>query len=211
VSQVGEPPKLAMRDCRIAALGRENVQALAELFEAASCACYCRYWHFTGNKNEWLDRCAHRPEENRAELEAAVAGLDSTIPDPSADGLVALSDGVALGWMKLTVRAAVPKLRRLPVYRSLDLGDEGTTASVGCFLVRPTHRRQGVARALVAGAEDHARARGFRAIEAYPRRAAEPLYDEEAWQGPERIFVLQGWTPIHDVAPYPVYRKVLAR
>lgn len=186
-------------------LGPANVGALAELFEAAACPCYCRYWHFTGNKNEWLDRCAHRPEENRAELEEAVR-----LGDAGARGLVAMENGIAVGWMKLTPRAEVPKLRRLPVYRSLDLGDEGSTASVGCFLVSPSHRRTGVARALVTAAEGHARADGVLALEAYPRRAAEPLYDEEAWQGPERVFVERGWTPIHDVGPYPVYRKVLA-
>jgi hypothetical protein len=33
------------------------------------------------------------------------------------------------------------------------------------------------------------------------------MHDEEAWMGPERVFVTLGWHPIVDVAPYPVYRK----
>ena len=114
-----------------------------------------------------------------------------------------------VGWMKLSARAVVPKLRALPVYRSLDLGPEDTTLSIGCLLVDPRARRRGVARALVTGAETHARARGARAIEAYPRRSSEPLHDEEAWQGPEQLFRELGFAPVVDLAPYPVYRKVL--
>lgn len=186
-------------------LSEANLPRLIALFEASHSACFCRYWHFDGTKNDWLDRCAHRPEENAAELEAAArAGAIG------ARGLVALDDaGEAIGWMKLTPRSAVPKLRALPVYRSLDLGSEETTYSVGCFVVRPDVRGRGVARALVEAAPRFARAWGARAIEAYPRRSTAPLHDEEAWQGPEGVFVAAGFEAVVDVAPYPVYRKVL--
>ena len=53
-------------------LDGSNVDALIALFEASYSTCFCRYWHFTGNKNEWLERGAFRPEENIAELRAAV-------------------------------------------------------------------------------------------------------------------------------------------
>ena len=188
---------------RVEALTEALLPELRALFEAAHSTCFCRYWHFGGTKNDWLDRCANRPEENAAELEAAVrAG------DPGARGLVALDvDGRAIGWMKLTPRSAVPKLRALPVYRGLDLGDETSTYSIGCFLVRPDARGRGVARALVEAAPRFARAWGARAVEAYPRRSAEPLHPEEAWQGPENVFVEAGFEAKVDTAPYPVYRK----
>jgi GNAT superfamily N-acetyltransferase len=186
----------------------EHEPGLRALFERCHSPCYCRYWHFTGNKNEWLDRCAHRPEENAAELGAALRS-----GDPSASGLVAREPGSGeiVGWMKLTMRAAVPKLRSLPVYRSLPLGPEDTTFVIGCFLVDPRFRKRGVARALVAAAPGFARTRGAAAVEAYPRRSPEPLHDEEAWQGPERLFIELGWSCVHDVAPYPVYRNVLSQ
>lgn len=190
---------------RVACVTAEHVASLGALFEAASSPCFCRYWHFVGTKNDWLDRCANRPEENAAELAAAIA-------EGRADGggVVAIEDGAVVGWMKLVPRSAVPKLRGLPVYRGLDLGDDATTFSVGCFLVHPAHRRRGVAEALLEGAEAVARARGARAIEGYPRRSTEPLHDEEAWQGPEAIFVARGFAHVAGEAPYPVYRKVLA-
>lgn len=178
------------------------IPELLALFERAAIPCYCRFWHFTGNKNEWLERCAFRPEENANELRAAVESGEET-------GLIARDGDRVVGWMKLAKRARLPKLRRLAVYRSLDLGDEETTFSVGCFVVDPERRRQGVARALVAGAPAVARSYGAKAIEGYPRHSDAPLYDEEAWQGPERVFMENGFEAVHAVPPYPVYRKVL--
>jgi len=188
----------------IARLGPEHLEGFRSLFEASSSACFCRYWHFTGNKNEWLERCAFRPEENMAEQAAAV-----TTGDPTGRGLVALVEGVVVGWMKLAPRAAVPKLTRLPVYRALSAEDG--TWTIGCFQVHPEHRRKGVARRLVEAADGFVVAWGGRVIEAHPRRSTEPLHDEEAWQGPEAAFVAHGYAPFHDVPPYPVYRKVLTR
>jgi GNAT superfamily N-acetyltransferase len=190
---------------RVERVRESHLEGLHALFEAASVTCFCRYWHFEGTKNEWLDRCAHRPDENRAELDAALrAGRED------GEGVVALDDdGTLIGWMKLTRRSAVSKLRRLPVYRSLDLGDEDAVLAIGCFVVHPAHRRTGVARALIEGGTRIAEERGAAAIEGYPRRSSSPLYDEEAWQGPERAFVAAGFEHTAGEAPYPVYRKVL--
>ncbi|MBX3202887.1 MAG: GNAT family N-acetyltransferase [Labilithrix sp.] len=190
---------------RVEPLTEAHLPRLRALFDASSSSCFCRYWHFAGTKNDWLDRCANRPEENAAELEAAVRSGSA-----EARGLVAVDDeGAIVGWMKLAPRDAVPKLRALPVYRSLALGDGATTFSVGCFLVRPDARGKGVARALLEAAPRLAREWGARALEAYPRRSSEPLHAEEAWQGPERVYIDAGFEPIVDVAPYPVYRKTL--
>jgi GNAT superfamily N-acetyltransferase len=190
-----------MTELRVEPAGLVHLPGLCALFEAASSTCYCRYWHFAGTKNEWLDRCANRPEENAAEMEVALSH--------ERQGVVALRGGELVGWMKMTTRAAVPKLRRLPVYRSLDLGDDAGTLSIGCFLVHPSARGSGVARALVGGALEIARAWGAAQVEAYPRRSADRLHPEEAWQGPERLFLDAGFRPVHDIGPYPVYRLVL--
>jgi GNAT superfamily N-acetyltransferase len=187
---------------RVEPLTEASLSALRALFEAAHSSCFCRYWHFGGNKNEWLDRCAHRPEENATELAAAVrAG------DPGARGLVAFEGDEAVGWLKLTPRAAVPKLRSLPVYRNLDLGNEHTTYAIGCLLVHPERRHRGIARALIEAAPNAAKTWGGAAVEAYPRRSAHPLSDEEAWQGPEAAFLEAGFEVIHDSPPYPVLRR----
>lgn len=188
-------------------LSPSRLEGFAKLFEAASSPCFCRYWHFTGTKNEWLERCAFRPEENLAEQAEALRRGDA-----SACGLVALdrdAGDAVVGWMKLAPREAMPKLTSLPVYRHLAF--EEATWTVGCFLVDPRARHRGVARALLVAAEEHARSRGGRVLEGHPRRSTEPLHDEEVWQGPEQLFVELGYAAIHDIAPYPVYRKVVAR
>ncbi len=179
------------------------LDAWAALFEASGSACFCRWWHFEGTKNEWLARCFHEPQRNREEQQALVRS-----GAPEGRGLLALEDdGGAVGWMKLAPRARLPKLRRQGAYRSIDLGDDEGVWSIGCLLVRPDRRRRGVARALVEAAPEHVRAWGGRAVEAYPHRVTHPLHDEEAWMGPERLLVTLGWEVVHDVAPYPVYRR----
>jgi GNAT superfamily N-acetyltransferase len=133
--------------------------------------------------------------------------------DPSARGLVAFdarsNAESILGWMKLVARASIPKLRRLPAYRSLDLGEDAGVWSIGCFLVHPQHRNRGIARVLLSAAEAQVRAWGGRTIEAYPRRSSEALRDDEVWMGPEALFAELGFSPVHDASPYPVWRKLI--
>jgi GNAT superfamily N-acetyltransferase len=190
---------------RITPLTEEHAGAWAALFEASGCTCFCRWWHFTGSKSDWLARCIEHPERNRDEQIAQVrAGA------LEARGLLALEEDAAVGWMKLAPRALLPKLRRQGAYRALDLGDNAEPGqavwSIGCLLVRSDRRQSGVAQALVEAAPGQVRAWGGGAVEAYPHRVAHPLHDEEAWMGPEAVFVALGWHAVHDVAPYPVYR-----
>jgi GNAT superfamily N-acetyltransferase len=195
---------------RVEPLGASNERAWGELFVRAASPCFCRYWHFAGTKNEWLARCATEPQANRDDMTSAIA-RDSD----DARGLVAMDGDEAIGWLKLTPRAAVPKLRKLSVYRSVDLGDDEGVWSVGCFLVDPQTRRRGVARALLEAAPAFVRSRGGTVIEAYPRHVHETthgrLHDEEAMMGPEALFA--GFVAVADArltAAYPVVRRVVA-
>jgi GNAT superfamily N-acetyltransferase len=188
----------------IEALEPRLLDAWARLFDACASSCFCRYWHFTGDKNAWLERCAFSPDDNRKEQAALV-----TAGDPLARGLVALRGDDIVGWMKLAPRASLPKLRALPVYRAHDLGDDAGVYAIGCLLVDPAHRGTGVARALVGAAPSFARTWGARAIEAYPRASSEPLHPEEAWMGPRQIFLDEGFTRVGGEMPYEVLRRVL--
>ena len=177
-----------------------HFEGLVALFDACGSPCFCRYWHFSGTKNEWIERCATRPEENRRELETALANRDD-----SARGLVAIDDDVVIGWMKLAPRASLPKLRSLPVYRAIDF-DADDALSIGCFLIHPEHRKKGIASALVQHAAKVACDRGIATVEAYPHAIDRAMYDEEAWMGPASIFAREGY--VHDAGelPYPVLR-----
>ena len=170
--------------------------ALGALFHASGNACFCRFWHFGGDKNAWLDRCANAPDENEREMRGDL---------PREEALVALDEEVAVGWLKLAPRARLTKLRARPVYRSLDLGADEGVLSIACMLVRPEARGRGVARALVTGAIEIARARGARAIEAYPH-AAEGLGAHEVWMGPAGLYASLGFRRAAGELPYPVLR-----
>lgn len=170
--------------------------ALAALFERDNSPCYCRYWHFTGTNKEWEARCAFEPEKNRAELAEYLEGT----------GVVALDGDAVIGWMKLVPQQTLVKLLARSPYKGLESPD---AFSIGCFLVDPARRRQGVARALVEAAIPIARARGATFLEAYPR-VFEGLHDFEQWTGPNKLFESLGFEVHRDQPQYPVLRKRLA-
>jgi GNAT superfamily N-acetyltransferase len=183
-------------------LDEAHVDAWAALFDACGCACFCRWWHFEGTKNEWLARCAGAPATSRDEQRALVVAGDAR-----ARGLLAIEGQRAVGWMKLVPRVAVPKLRGWGVFRGMDLGDDAGVWSIGCFLVHPGERRRGVARALVRAAPSRVAAWGGSAVEAYPRDApAGPLYDEEAWMGTTDLLASCGYVEVAAEGPYRVLR-----
>jgi GNAT superfamily N-acetyltransferase len=185
-------------------LSAAHARVLPELFERAASGCYCEWWHFEGDKNAWLERLAHHPEANRRRL---VERAET----PGLSGVVAVSElGDAVGWMKLTLSSEVPKLYAQRPYRGLPCfqGDRERTATIGCFLVEPAWRKRDVAKALLRAGIELARAAGAVAIEAFPRRA-EGLRDEEVWTGPHELYVKHGFDIVHDLAQYPVLRRML--
>jgi GNAT superfamily N-acetyltransferase len=181
-----------------------DATALSALFARSEVSCYCRYWHFTGDKNGWLERCAGSPDENARELGEALAVADEL------KGVVARSGAQILGWMKLSPALRVEKLYAQRLYKNLPCfgGDRGRVYTIGCFLVDPSVRGRGLTHRLVAAGVELARQAGASAIEAFPRRA-EMLADEERWTGPFSSFERAGFAIVHDFAPYPVLRLEL--
>lgn len=188
---------------------------LAALFEAAHSACHCRYWHFEGDKNDWLARCATAPQTNRDELSHALASRSD-----EARGVVATdADGAVVGWLKVSPAAAVPKIFEQRYYRALPCfqGDREGVFVIGCLLVHPSHRRRGLSLALVRAALALAEARGARAVEALPRRTEWSVGDEELWMGPLSVYQSLGFVEVHQSRPglftpagpdpYPVLRR----
>ena len=196
-----------MTGLAVEAAGPAHEAALAALFEAAGSPCYCRFWHFAGTNNAWLERCATAPEQNREELARALAsGSDE------ARGVVALAGETLVGWLKVAPAGAVKKAYDRRLYRGLPCfgGDREGVFLVGCALVHPGHRRRGVATALVAGAVRIAKEQwGARALEALPRRPREPVSDDELWTGPMGAFAAAGFVEVHAFEPYPVLRREL--
>jgi GNAT superfamily N-acetyltransferase len=109
----------------------------------------------------WRVGAAYRrraPEENRADFHDLVV-------DGPPPGLVAMRSGLAVGWVQVTPRSAVPALETPWRLRRVD---DVPVWSLTCFYVRKGHRRTGVMSALIDAAVEFARSAGAPAVEAYP-------------------------------------------
>ena len=186
--------------------GPADADDLAELFRATGSPCFCRFWHFGGTNNEWLDRCANAPGDNERELRDAL-----TRGEDEARGVIARRRGerAVVGWMKVAPAPAMKKAYDRRLYRGLPCfaGDRTGVFAIGCLLVHPEHRKRALSEALVRGAIMLAPAWGARALEAFPRRPREPVRDEELWTGPMSAFERNGFVEVHTFDPYPVLRR----
>ncbi len=191
---------MAASSLALEAAEARHAGALVDLFARTGTPCHCQYWHFGGDKNAWLDRLFHAPEQNR---EAFIAGLQNE----ELKGVVALAEGQAVGWMKLCSAERVPKLYQQRLYKGLHCfaGARDGVLTVGCMLVDEDWRRRGVARALVRQGIELANAARARAIEAFPR-CQEQAQAPELWLGPAAVFLDAGFRVVNDFAPYPVLR-----
>lgn len=192
----------------VTAAGPEHADALAALFVAAGSPCYCRFWHFTGTNNDWLDRCANAPGDSERELREALATGSG-----EARGVVAVerSTGELVGWMKVAPAPDMKKAYDRRLYRNLPCfaGDRTGVFTIGCLLVHPSHRKRALSTALVRGAVAIAPLWGARALEAFPRRPKEPVRDDELWTGPMGAFEKNGFLEVSTFEPYPVLRRDL--
>jgi ribosomal protein S18 acetylase RimI-like enzyme len=139
----------------ILALTPDRLPDLAALFAEGGDPkrCWCAFWRVRGTG--WQDWNA---DTNRKVLEA-VAGRDP------APGLVAYSDGRAVGWVSVGPREDYERLEHSKVLARID---EKPVWSIVCFVVSKSVRGRGVATALADAAVEHAREHGATLLEAYP-------------------------------------------
>ena len=135
---------------------------LARLFgpNGAYSNCWCTFFRQTGR--EFGEGCRDRGAGNRAMLRTLVR--DAEVP-----GLLAYRGDEPVGWVSVAPRPQFGRYLRSPITR-LDPAsrENGDTWSIVCLFVPRGNRRQGVARALVAGAVAWARERGAVTLEGYP-------------------------------------------
>ena len=115
--------------------------------------CWCQAWRGFDAKS--ISGGKSRPDLLREQMRSG----------PSAPGYMAYLDGRPVGWVGVSVRTETP---RLVNSRTIPSVDDLPVWSIGCFRILPGHRRRGVARALLDGVVDAARAAGAPGVEAYP-------------------------------------------
>lgn len=142
-------------DVEVHPLTPERWGDLVELFgpRGAIAGCWCMFWRVPGSK------------VTVANGESNKSGLRALVDDGRPTGLLAYRDGEVAGWCAVAPRADYGRLQRS---RKLRPVDDLPVWSIPCFYIHRSHRRSGVAAALLDAAVEHARANGAVAVEGYP-------------------------------------------
>jgi GNAT superfamily N-acetyltransferase len=181
-----------------------DAEAIAALFAASDCRCHCRYFHFEGDKNAWLERCFTQVEDNRREFQDALASENG-----EASGIVALRDAEAIGWLKVAPAEVMQKAFEQRYYRGLPMFTglpRERAFLIGCGLVAQAARAHGVFHRMVECAIRFAKAHGRDLVVALPR-VGEGLRSDEVWTGPLAAYERAGFTKLDGELPYPVLVK----
>ena len=115
--------------------------------------CWCMFWRLK------------RANFNKMQGEERKAALHSLVETEQAPGILTYLAGEAVGWCSLGPREDFAALENS---RTLKRVDNLPVWSIVCLFVKKSHRRQGVARALLAGAVEYAALRGAKIVESYP-------------------------------------------
>ena len=192
-----------MPELTIVPLTAARVADLATLFDQGGDPrwCWCTYYRVRGRT--WSNST---PADNRALL----GGLADRALAP---GLVAYSDGQAVGWVSLGPREDYERLAYSKVLAPID---DRPVWSIICFVVGRQSRGQGIAGALLDAAIDHARASGATTLEAYPTDTdGGRVPSANLFKGTLSMFVRAGFTVVArrqanaTSAPRPIVRLEL--
>jgi GNAT superfamily N-acetyltransferase len=194
---------------RVAPANEASCEDLQAVFGSRGPAAGCQCQRYKLAPGEAFSKF---PIEERAfRLRLQTSCGDVTAPDTS--GLVAYLDDEPVGWCAVEPRPNYQGLLR--VYRVPWQGrDEdkadGSVWAVTCVFVRAGFRRRGIAYALARAAVDHARARGARALEAYPMNASpgQQITWDEIHVGARSIFEAAGLTEVHRHSPRRVVMRI---
>lgn len=160
--------------------------AVAALFDADAgdpSTCSCQWFRVSGPAFDALS-----VEERRSRLRTEI---EEAPPEP---GVVAVRDGEPVGWCGIGPLDGYPRLRRSPLLRGVDPAHWMVT----CFVVPVRFRRQGVARGLLDGAVQHARASAATSVGAVPvdPSARASTTAAELYHGPLGLFLAAGFEQV---------------
>jgi GNAT superfamily N-acetyltransferase len=154
--------------------------------------CWCMYWRLARKQFD-----AGRGEPNRQMFKKIVQKGDPV-------GLLAYSEGKAVGWMAIAPRDEYPTMDRSNVLKRVD---NQKTWSISCFYTDRGFRNRGVMVALIEAAKDFVKQRKGKIIEGYP---IEPRSDKvspgSAYTGLKSAFIKAGFK---EVARYSTTRPIM--
>jgi len=159
-------------------------------------SCYCMETHRTQSDEEWAVRAA---EDNRRDM-------SDSIEHGRVTALLAFAGGEPVGWCNY---GDTTHLDGVMSRFKLQPADHEGIGSVACFVIAAPYRGHGVASKLLQVAIERLRARGLRAVEAYPSRESDDSAQSN-YRGPLDMYLRAGFEPYRELERHVVVRKVLA-
>jgi GNAT superfamily N-acetyltransferase len=147
---------------------------------AAWSRCYCYFPYCDLKQPEWERRTG---AENRA-------SINEFIQSGRAQGYLAYEGAAVVGWCNAAPYVSYAILESMS---ELEVKDAG---AIVCFVVCPTHRGQGIAKALLGAACDGLKAQGLRKVFAKPFKGASST--AENYPGPLAMYLAAGFNPVRE-------------
>ena len=159
-------------------------------------SCYCIETHLPADVSD--DEGALRvAEDNRHDMSEAIKRGEVT-------ALIAFDGGKPIGWCNYGESTGLSGLMRR---FGLVASDHEGVGSVACFVIASPYRGHGVATLLLEAAVERLRARGLRAVEAYPKRSDDSQHTN--YRGPLAMFLRAGFEPYREAGSHLILRKSL--
>lgn len=152
--------------------------------QGACYGCWCTYFR--------LPPAARRASSSIRNKDHIRNRIDAGPPP----GLLALEDGVAMGWMQIGPRADVPEWNnrgRASAPMADGSADDPAVWAISCFFIRAKARGQGLTHLLVESGIEHARRSGARLLEACPMRESRDSRSIGLFVGSARVFEKAGF------------------
>jgi ribosomal protein S18 acetylase RimI-like enzyme/uncharacterized protein YndB with AHSA1/START domain len=157
-------------------------------------SCYCMETHRKQDEADWNLRTG---ADNRRDM-------TSLIDQGKVTALLAYADGKPVGWCNF---GETTRLSGVMLKLGLKAEDHDGIGSVACFVIAAPYRGHGIATRLLDAAIERLRARGLRAVEAYPKRAEGSVHAN--YRGPLGMFLRAGFEPYRETERMLVVRKTL--
>jgi ribosomal protein S18 acetylase RimI-like enzyme len=156
--------------------------------------CYCIETHRTQGDEEWAERTG---ADNRRDMSEMIGSGQVT-------ALLAYDGDEPVGWCNF---GETTKLAGVMSKLGLEVADHDGVGSVACFVISSRYRGHGVASKLLEVALDRLRARGLRAVEAYPGRDQDS--PQGNYRGPAEMYRRAGFEPYREHGRHVIMRKAL--
>jgi len=176
----------------------ERGPALADNRKWATC--YCHY-HEVAPAIDW----------STLDGPANLAAMKARIETGEMEGYLAFDGDAVVGWLNAQPRNKLPHaFARMGVSAPPVDAPDHEAAVIACFVVAPTHRRRGVARALLDAAIADLGARGVAWLDAFPFAPGhEPAGDAPHYHGPLALYDAAGFERIGTDGQRAVVRRRL--